>query len=148
MSKSLKGRTPWNKGTRGIMGPSPNKGKTWSLDYRIKASLAQTKEKIFSNFRKSETKRLRRSSKWKAWRREVFERDDYTCQFCCKHGIELEPHHIIPVSKNKKLIFVVDNGITLCKKCHNPTKNRESAYIVLCEWINQLKNNSLSLGGD
>ena len=39
-------------------------------------------------------KRIRRSSKFFQWRKQVFERDNYTCQKCGKRGGELHPDHI------------------------------------------------------
>jgi len=70
---------------------------------------------------------LRNSEKDKIWRSKVFERDNWTCQTCGKRGCYLEAHHIIPFCKlikteNEKLIFDIDNGVTLCKDCHNLTK--------------------------
>lgn len=60
-------------------------------------------------------------SELKLWRIAVFERDRYTCQ-CCgdKRGGNLEAHHINNYSSNELLRFDIDNGITLCGKCHNP----------------------------
>ena len=68
---------------------------------------------------------------YKQWRASVFERDDYTCQMCNERGGYLESHHILPVRDNKNtlLIIDVDNGITLCKKCHNKTKGKEYEFV-------------------
>jgi len=69
----------------------------------------------------------RNSYKYKEWREAVFQRDNYTCQ-CCgdKTGHNLEAHHIENFSDHNVLRFNVDNGITLCKKCHNP--NQEGSF--------------------
>lgn len=58
------------------------------------------------------------TKKYKEWRKNVFERDKYTCKKCGQMGYEIHAHHIAPYSENKKLRYEIDNGITLCKKCH------------------------------
>lgn len=60
---------------------------------------------------------------YKAWRKDVFERDNYTCQNCGDNkGHNLIAHHIIPFKECLEIIngleFDIDNGITFCKKCH------------------------------
>ena len=74
---------------------------------------------------------LWRSQSYKNWRKAVFERDDYTCQMCNVRGGDLEAHHILPIKDNKNtlLIFDIDNGITLCKSCHNETKGKEYEFV-------------------
>lgn len=75
---------------------------------------------------------IRASTQYSTWRLGVFERDKFTCQFCGKIGGELEAHHNIKFSKickfhnivtieqalDCKLLWNINNGITLCKKCH------------------------------
>lgn len=62
--------------------------------------------------------RSRECKEYSKWRKAVYERDNYTCQECGKRGGELNAHHIKPYAKYPKLIYDVDNGITLCEKCH------------------------------
>ncbi len=76
-----------------------------------------------------EKRRLRSSVEWKQWRNKVFERDDFTCQDCGKHGCFLEPHHIIPIRVSKERIFDVSNGIALCRSCHMKTRWKEESLI-------------------
>jgi len=69
----------------------------------------------------------------KAWRIEVFNRDNFTCQLCearSKAGnpVVLNSHHIIRFIDNEELRFKLSNGITLCEKCHNLTKGKEKEY--------------------
>lgn len=59
------------------------------------------------------------SRKYREWRTSVFERDNYTCQKCgYKRGGNLQAHHIKEAAKFKRLIYDVNNGITLCETCH------------------------------
>ncbi|MHA1225157.1 MAG: HNH endonuclease [Candidatus Hodarchaeales archaeon] len=70
----------------------------------------------------SKNQRPVRSIRYKKWRMAVFMRDDFTCQFCGIRGVYLEAHHIKPWSKYPKLRFDVNNGVTLCRRCHDLTK--------------------------
>lgn len=70
----------------------------------------------------TENHRLRQSKAFKEWRKAVFERDDYTCQFCGVRGGYLEPDHIKPFAYFKEDRFDIDNGRTLCKPCHKTTE--------------------------
>lgn len=66
--------------------------------------------------------RLIRSSKeYKAWRKAVFERDNYTCQHCHQHGGNLEADHIKQFAYYVELRLDPDNGRTLCVDCHRKT---------------------------
>jgi len=65
--------------------------------------------------------RIRRTSAYKAWRKAVFERDDYTCQWCHTRGGMLNADHIKPFAIYPDLRFVVSNGRTLCNACHRKT---------------------------
>jgi len=68
-------------------------------------------------------RRLRRTIKFKEWREAVFARDNWICQKCgVRSGngkiIYLHPHHIKSFAKYPELRFIIDNGITFCKECH------------------------------
>ena len=59
---------------------------------------------------------------YKLWRKAIFEKDNYTCRICFKRGGYLEADHIKPWSLFPELRYAIDNGRTLCRKCHRQTK--------------------------
>ena len=53
------------------------------------------------------------------WAYIVKERDSFTCQICGDNrGGNLVSHHLESYKNNPSLRTVLDNGITLCRKCH------------------------------
>ena len=69
---------------------------------------------------------------YKKFRLDVLKRDKFTCQMCKKRGkkTRLNVHHIMKWSSASSLRFDIDNGITLCKKCHDSVHGKESHYIA------------------
>ena len=55
------------------------------------------------------------------WRKKVLKRDGNTCQ-CCNSDFQLEAHHLYNYKDYPDLIEDLDNGITLCRKCHKTGK--------------------------
>lgn len=120
-SKLFKGKSPWNKGKKGVM-PTPwNKG--------LKGSHFSPK----TEFKKGENLG-KKSHRWKGGitpydRKErmkfkneiqkiIFERDNYSCQICGIRGVDLQVDHIQPWAEYIELRFSIDNCRTLCAKCH------------------------------
>lgn len=110
------------------------KGKPKSESHRIKIGNAHKgKPKLYMKGEKnfnwnggvtSEYNKLRTSLEFKNWRREVFERDKYTCQSCGDAtGGNLHAHHIKSFAFYPNHRFDIDNGQTLCEKCHKKTDN-------------------------
>lgn len=52
------------------------------------------------------------------WRREVYKRDNWSCQCCNYKGRDINAHHIKSFTRFPELQFDVSNGITLCINCH------------------------------
>ena len=85
---------------------------------------------------------IRSSVEYKDWRTAVFERDNYTCQECGKHGGRLNVNHIIHFSfimKHERiksfedalkceLLWDINNGETLCESCHKTLRRYRINY--------------------
>lgn len=56
-----------------------------------------------------------------AWRKAVFERDNYTCQICKVRGKQIQADHIKPFKYFPELRWILSNGRTLCVPCHRKT---------------------------
>jgi hypothetical protein len=80
---------------------------------------------------------IRKNYKYRQWRSDVFQRDNFTCQECGARGVYLEAHHclkrfadILDEYKIKTLeqayqceeLWNINNGISMCRKCHDKTK--------------------------
>ncbi len=109
--------------------------RTWELSDEQRAARSFTSPKGKDNYnwkggQDNWKKEARGSFEWRKWRESVFERDGYNCKVC--GSIEkLEPHHITPLRAMEPwspLAFDLNNGITLCRKCHQPTILKEEDY--------------------
>jgi len=100
------------------------KGRKRSLKFRIACSKGQNNRHKDENLITPQNKRVRNSVKYKLWREAIFERDDWTCKNCKKRSkagsyLRIEAHHKKPFKTYPKMRFDVENGITLCKQCHD-----------------------------
>lgn len=102
----------WNKRKENGMGVPWNKGKK-------RKDIAGEKHWAWKGGITSENQRVRASIEYKFWRVAVFERDSYTCIWCGQEGGVLNADHIKPFCLFPELRLVIDNGRTLCKKCHD-----------------------------
>ena len=80
---------------------------------------------------------IRRTKIYLAWRKSIYERDNYTCQWCKKRGGILNADHIKPFAFYSKLRFELSNGLTLCYSCHR-WKTKMDMRIYLPNWRKQL----------
>jgi hypothetical protein len=69
---------------------------------------------------------------YKEWRKKVYSRDNFMCQWPgCNQKKKLNAHHIQPWAHHPSLRFEVRNGITLCKAHHKMITGMEEAYAAI-----------------
>ena len=108
------GRLAWNKGTKrwwnspSDFQPGQNKGENHP---RWKGG----------NSREYKTGYY--SKEYRGWRMSVFLRDNFTCRNCGVKNCYLTAHHIKSFAHFPVLRFDLNNGLTLCEKCHSETDN-------------------------
>jgi hypothetical protein len=76
---------------------------------------------------------------YKEWREYCFRRDLYTCQMCGEKECALECHHILPKRHFPEMVLDINNGITLCKHCHQKiVTGRENKFVYIFKRILRL----------
>ena len=132
---SLKGRKFTEEHKKAISLAHKGMKKIWTSEFMKGRKLSQetkdkmSKSKTGSNHpnwqggKTDELRKARNSKEIKEWRKLVFERDNYTCQYCGVRGCKLEAHHIKDFANNIELRYELNNGITLCEYCHKLTDN-------------------------
>ena len=105
--------------------PSWSKGKKHSEKSRLKMSKVKIGKYVGDknpNWKGGVSKAnnlFRTSIENRLWREAVFARDNWTCQECGKKdSANLNAHHIKSFAKYPELRTSIENGKTLCKKCH------------------------------
>jgi len=73
------------------------------------------------------------------WRKDIRKRDKSKCRWPgCNSKKRLEVHHIKKWQSHPALRYSINNGITLCKTCHQKIKGQEEHYelffLKLLEW--------------
>lgn len=86
-----------------------------------------------------EDRKGRRLPEHEKWRKLIFKRDSYVCQIC-GYGGKINAHHIYSYGYFTELRFTMENGITLCKDCHQDFHymygNKYNTLDELWEYIN------------
>ncbi len=99
--------------------PSPLKGlrKSTHPD-KIKYGCPGEKHWNWKGGVSKEAVRIRQSSEYKVWRDAVFRRDNWTCVQCGQYSGHIEADHIKSFSRYPESRFDVNNGRTVCVRCH------------------------------
>lgn len=121
---------------RYMRGKQRNLNKRWTMSYKVSKNNLGEKNPMWKGGKTELKLRLRNSYEYNQWRAEIYKRDNFTCQVCGDNsGGNLNAHHKISFSElltkygistfeeglNCLHIWNVDNGITLCEKCHKQT---------------------------
>lgn len=113
MKERLDGKVPWNLGKTDF--------NSIEFKQKLRQKMSGEKNHNWKGGVTSINEKERKTPEYKAWRKAVFERDDYTCQFCGVRGVELNADHIKPFAIFHELRLELSNGRTLCKPCHLKT---------------------------
>lgn len=106
-----------------------NTGRKKPLKERIKIS-ASLQGISYDEWKKfSDKQSITLSPDYIHWRNLIYKRDNYICQMCYIKNRKLHAHHILPNRDYPEFIFNIDNGITLCPKCHYKTFNKEYEFV-------------------
>ena len=137
--KGLEKGHGWNKGMSKAKGDKLIYGKLRSKETKLRISKA-LKGRIFTEQHKKKISKARiklfdkigrigkseRGYLYARWKRAICKRDDYKCQNC-ESNKKINAHHIKSWKDYPKLRFKLNNGITLCNKCHKAIhKNKTS----------------------
>lgn len=103
--------------------PSPVTGHKHSPETRAKlraAHLGRTGPGHWNyrGYPGTERHTLMQRDEYKQWRKDVFERDGYSCRECGATKTYLNAHHIRGWAAFPDLRYELDNGLTLCQPCH------------------------------
>lgn len=133
-----------------VYGGSLQRGNTQSCGCYSKEVHSGPRKKGNRSRKKSSARRKllsKMTEEHKLWRKRVYKRDNYTCQRCGATGGDLNAHHKHGIATHPELAFDIDNGITLCKPCHDDFHLRfMGAFQNPCtaedceEWLSQPAN--------
>jgi len=115
------------------------KGRIFSKEHLQKKIDSAPKGKNHPNYNpklsENERKKCHKIPGIGKWRKQIKERDNYTCQKCgCKKYLQV--HHINNFKNFKEQRLDINNGITLCKECHI-SKNGKSIHNIYGWYLNE-----------
>lgn len=147
-----KGFIPWNKGIKTGLIPKTawKKGNHISIKTEFKKGAYRERSGYWKGGITSLYKYIHELDEYKNWRKQIFIRDNYTCQECFHKGNILHAHHekksfslllkeflqiysqfspiddketLIRLAINYQPFWDINNGKTLCKECHKLTNS-------------------------
>ncbi len=123
MRNAKLGKSTWNKGTKGVMKPNKASFKKGCTSWKkgLRGIMTGEKNPNWKGGITPKHEKIRKSPEYKEWRKEVFERDNYTCRNCGKRGGDMQADHIKPFATHPHLRTELENGRTLCVDCHRKT---------------------------
>lgn len=98
----------------------------WSVERTLGSRLQVEKRNKITN-RSVEDKSDVSVRSLKSWRTKVLVRDNYRCKKCTGDK-NLQVHHILPRREFPNKMFFIDNGIALCKACHQKLHLKELMF--------------------
>lgn len=75
-----------------------------------------------------ERSQAKATPEYKEWRKAVYQRDHYRCVVCLTHSRVLHAHHLKKFSDYPELRYDVNNGATMCVKCHKQIAHCETTF--------------------
>ena len=138
LGKAHRGKIGWNRGLKtGIIPKTAfKKGQQSIFKGKRRPEISGENHYMWRGGISKLAERIRKCFKYRQWRSDVFTRDNYTCQDCGERGYIIHAHHIKSFSDilrdnkikimeqalNCEELWNINNGITLCKKCHHKQK--------------------------
>ena len=122
--------------------PSGALGKKWELNHVKKSpNIIGSNNPNWKGGQTKLAQQIRKSAEYSFWRKQVFDRDNYSCVECGRtrkksDRVIIEADHIYPFSKilddfnitsideaiSCKKLWDIENGRTLCRDCHKKTE--------------------------
>lgn len=101
--------------------------------------------KCYAQYQKEnriQTEDITDSAQYKEWRKQVYIRDVYRCRMpgCNSNSKDIAAHHIYPKKKYPEKQFEINNGITLCRSCHETTYGKEEQFVDALVRVVQMMN--------